>query len=1119
MSQFIGRRIVPVHGGVWDRTKSYEELTIVLHETSGDSYISRRPVPAGTVIGDTTYWMMYSLYSAQIHEAEQHLNEATEDVRNRIASSEQKVSSALSATEKKVADELAETERVVEQRTAAAEQLTSTNRTELDTRMDGIDKRLDANVAASTDKNADYAAEVVDARVDCEGETFATLGGAIRSIYPKADKRLTELEKQQIREDVTGTLIEGRVVNTKNGQEQSFTNSRCTDFIPVSSRFQRVFYTGRIFNWIGIAGYDREKNYLCSILDMTETEKSSAFVDEELSIPEGVSYIRASSYGDAMSVRKESDIAQMNQMVNQHEDEIHAHKAQLESLQDSDRYLAGEALYAFPQSLKYTDTVTGDRWNAASPILSTYYVPLTVLEAGYFVSLDFILVATGESPVKIMLQYGDDPIITREFQLTEGDNSIHFEIERHLITGCYKLRLRSDEKVMNYPYTDTKKTGYKATRFLSNEATEDVTYDFSNAGMVFRGTATVRCGGTDKELIYSGAPADSAAVGRRLEQKLDVRPSANLLNPDKYRPGWFAFRGSDKVSYHETNLRYGATDLIPVSRNGLITKGSGTNGVTSQVVYNENLEAIRYVDANDQYTFEEGDAYVVFCYMAPSAENIAVIEGTEYAFEAYSEYLPLLNLEKRVNTLQEELTQEIGALSNDQAGIDSRVKTLEEAVIGAEKSTLALTAISPVYTVCNDLNPGRNYHTSVWLDHLISDASWRNRPVGFGEKMEASFDLYSPIDYGNVYNGGQSILEKEVSQTVFSPVFEQETVTLLHRSTKVSAGEKKMAKVLVIGDSVTDSYLATANRSDSSLPGAYWAWVRYLFERDRIDAGSPDDAHLCRMLGAGSANGKKYGSGSSFKIGSTSYKAYAIGKGGWSAEDLNLPTFQSDTNINPFYDAETGKFSLKACVDRLKTLDDDGVTRLTVGETAGTEVVNAEAWDMCTPSHVVINLNHNSSLAEYEATIPEVVETIKREYPEVVVILMSIDETGTYNPQLYPQYRANEITLGGLHKKNVSIYQYIREKLEDESRGIYVCSGHLVQPAVESYPTLEYQSADSIGSDRANTRRIAYAKGSFGGPNWHPNNLAHAAWGYQLYALIKYTMAKQEMDAASENDA
>lgn len=169
MSQYIGRRIVPVHGGVWDNSKNYEELTIVLHQTSGDSYISRRPVPAGTAIGDTNYWMLYSLYSAQIHEAEQHLTEATEDVKRRIEASEEKVTGELDATEKKV-----------EQRTAAAEQVTNTNKSELNTRMDGIDKRLDANVAASTEKNADYAAEVVDARVDCNGLVFENLGAAMR---------------------------------------------------------------------------------------------------------------------------------------------------------------------------------------------------------------------------------------------------------------------------------------------------------------------------------------------------------------------------------------------------------------------------------------------------------------------------------------------------------------------------------------------------------------------------------------------------------------------------------------------------------------------------------------------------------------------------------------------------------------------------------------------------------------------------------------------------------------------------------------------------------------------------------------------------------------------------
>ena len=187
------------------------------------------------------------------------------------------------------------------------------------------------------------------------------------------------------------------------------------------------------------------------------------------------------------------------------------------------------------------------------------------------------------------------------------------------------------------------------------------------------------------------------------------------------------------------------------------------------------------------------------------------------------------------------------------------------------------------------------------------------------------------------------------------------------------------------------------------------------------------------------------------------------------------------------------------------------MTRLIPGETAGTEVKDANAYDLCTPTHVVINLNHNSSLAEYKANIPDIVKTIKREYQDIIVILMSIDETGTYFPAKYPEYRASEITLGGLHSKNVSIYQYFCDELQDEANGVYVCSGHLIQPAVESYPTLDYVSADSVGRQSGRVLHMAYGRGQYGGPNWHPNNYAHCAWGYQLYALVKYTLALQDM--------
>lgn len=127
MSEYIGRRIIPVHGGVWNGSKSYEGLTIVLHQDSGDSYISRRTVPAGTAITDEAYWMLHSQYSQQIADAVAQV-EAVED------------------------------------------------------RLENVETRLDANVSASTDEDADYAAEVVDARVDNEDNTYDSLGAHIREI-------------------------------------------------------------------------------------------------------------------------------------------------------------------------------------------------------------------------------------------------------------------------------------------------------------------------------------------------------------------------------------------------------------------------------------------------------------------------------------------------------------------------------------------------------------------------------------------------------------------------------------------------------------------------------------------------------------------------------------------------------------------------------------------------------------------------------------------------------------------------------------------------------------------------------------------------------------------------
>ena len=200
MSKFIGRRIVPKHDGVWDINKEYEELSIVLDKASGESYISRMPVPVGTAISDETYWMQYSLYSAQIAEAVKEME----------------------ATETRLTQYVDTAESNMNNRVNAAESLTNGNKAELNSRMDTLNKRLDANVSASTDKNQNYAAEVVDARVDAHGHDYASLGAALR----RSDGALRPDLKVEI--GLGKVTLKGESDNESTGQvEKIVVEDRC----------------------------------------------------------------------------------------------------------------------------------------------------------------------------------------------------------------------------------------------------------------------------------------------------------------------------------------------------------------------------------------------------------------------------------------------------------------------------------------------------------------------------------------------------------------------------------------------------------------------------------------------------------------------------------------------------------------------------------------------------------------------------------------------------------------------------------------------------------------------------------------------------------------------------
>ena len=68
VTQYIGSRYVPVFAdpAEWNNTRSYEPLTIVLHE--GNSYTSKQYVPKGVDISNADFWAETGNYNSQVEQ-------------------------------------------------------------------------------------------------------------------------------------------------------------------------------------------------------------------------------------------------------------------------------------------------------------------------------------------------------------------------------------------------------------------------------------------------------------------------------------------------------------------------------------------------------------------------------------------------------------------------------------------------------------------------------------------------------------------------------------------------------------------------------------------------------------------------------------------------------------------------------------------------------------------------------------------------------------------------------------------------------------------------------------------------------------------------------------------
>jgi hypothetical protein len=246
---------------------------------------------------------------------------------------------------------------------------------------------------------------------------------------------------------------------------------------------------------------------------------------------------------------------------------------------------------------------------------------------------------------------------------------------------------------------------------------------------------------------------------------------------------------------------------------------------------------------------------------------------------------------------------------------------------------------------------------------------------------------------------------------------------------------------------------------------------------------------------------------------------------------LSLTTYSDAVNAlnakendpeNPFYDKTTAAggviaFNLTKYLNRYKTLDNDGKTRLVVGSTSGTKVTNVNAYDVCLPTHFIIQHSHNDgNVAWFADNIRKWTDAIKAEYSAngwaVPFIGISvIRHTGTYYPKRYPMFDRASIALwlsepstGYDNTQKIMNKFWVSDANEDTER-IYILPSMHVQPPAWgiSYRAVNTPEFDITGLSQ-HMYRILYGGA---GPTYHPNSIAHRCWGMQMYAWVRYTLS------------
>ena len=189
MGEFVGGRIVPKHCGTWNKKSKYEMLSIVYQPETGDSYISRKSVPAGTALSSEEYWAICSEYSAQVRKLEQDVDADVQQMHTDLSETKQAMSQEFSETSAELNRKVEENQMTMASAVNNAVSTINSGLAEMQKTEQALNNRMDM-LAKLPSGSTKADAELVDIRVGEDGTVFESAGTAVRSQIAQVTERV-----------------------------------------------------------------------------------------------------------------------------------------------------------------------------------------------------------------------------------------------------------------------------------------------------------------------------------------------------------------------------------------------------------------------------------------------------------------------------------------------------------------------------------------------------------------------------------------------------------------------------------------------------------------------------------------------------------------------------------------------------------------------------------------------------------------------------------------------------------------------------------------------------------------------------------------------------------------